>query len=183
MADVDPTTLTPEQATAELARLTEQFRGTPPSASPATPAEAQARLDALTRNKDWGEKYLSGNIEARREFASLTEMAAQAEYRLDNVLAGKVEPELMELTSSEHPLSTRNLSSAVESLREFGLSDDVIRQAVTGRPVSAEERRAVEQFRAMRLSNGDWAKKLLAGDHDARRELTLMSIVLSSEVA
>jgi len=161
--------------------MAEAYHGTPPS-DPKTPAEARARLDALTKNQEWGTKYLSGDVEARREFVSLTEMAAQAEHRLDNVLAGKAEPQLIELTSSEHPLSTRNLASAVEGLRESGLSDDVIRQAIAGRPVSAEERRAVEQFRAMRLSNGDWAKKLLAGDHDAGRELTLMSIVLSSEV-
>jgi hypothetical protein len=53
---------------------------------------------------------------------------------------------------------------------------------ITDKPVSAEVRRQVEQFRAKRLGDEEWCQKLLGGNHEARRELALMSYLLNAEV-
>src|SRR5262249_50085004 len=173
--------MTPEQATAELSRLTQEFNGPPPSATPSTPAEANARLTALRSDKSFYDKLMHGDTDTRREWDRLTELVSR-DNRLDAAMSPNPEFPLMETMDKDHLLSTRHLHSAVEWLRESGLRDDVIRELFSGRPVSAEEQRAVEQFRAMRFSNSEWVRKLMNGDHDAKRELTLMSIVLSSEV-
>jgi|SRR6185437_128602 len=185
MTDTTDTTntaapLTPEQATAKLAELTAAFHGTPDK--PTTPAEAKARLDALSKDPKWRGDYLAGNGEARREFGSLTEMVARAESRIDEVMNGTGPAPMMEVTTPEHPFTTAELRSAVDGLREIGLGDDVIRQVLEDYEVSPEERRAVENLRRDRMADAEWTKKLLAGDHKAKRELTLMSIVLSSKV-
>jgi hypothetical protein len=174
--------MTPEQATQALTDMGAAFRGAEPSATPTTPAEANARLASLSTNKEWRDKYFGGNVEARREFSTLTEMAAAADDRIDSVMAGNTEAPLMELTTDEHPLTTRDLASAVEGLRESGLTDEIIRELFSGRKVSAEEQRLVEQFKVKRTSDAAWRQRLLSGDHEANRELTLMSMILSSEV-
>jgi predicted transcriptional regulator len=181
MTDIPIESMTPAQAGEALAKMAEAYHGTPPT-DPKTPTEAQARLDALTKNKDWGDKLTAGDVTTRREFTSLTEMAAKAEHRLDNVLAGKVEPELMELTSAEHPLSTRNLASVVESFREMGLSDGTIKQAIEGGTVSKEEHGQAKQAMALLMSDAEWSKRLLSGDWSAKRDLQLLSIILNSQV-
>ena len=60
-----PTDLTPDQATATLAQM--RLDAHPPAPiSPTTPAEARARLNALTSNKEWGARLLAGRIEEGR---------------------------------------------------------------------------------------------------------------------
>jgi hypothetical protein len=182
MTDTDISALTPEQATAELARLTAEFKGLGPPATATTPAEAQARMDALTQNQEWRDKLFAGDVATRSEFDTLTKLQADAADRVANVMAGKTEPPVMEMTTPEHPLSTHDLASSVETLREAGIGDEAIRQALNGDPVSAEERRQVEHFKTARFGDEEWRRALLSGDHEARRELALMSIVLGAEV-
>jgi len=47
----------------------------------------------------------------------------------------------------------------------------------------AEIRQRCEQLKARKFGDAEWTKRLLAGDHEAKRELTLISAVLSAEVA
>jgi hypothetical protein len=117
----DVTALTPEQAGAELARLTTEFKGSSPPASPTTPAKAKAKMHANAQNAEWRDKFLAGDVAARKEFDALTKMQADADDRVENVLSGKTESQFMEITTPEHPLSTRDLASAVETLREMGI--------------------------------------------------------------
>ncbi len=182
MPDDDVSNLTPEQATAKLNEMTAAYRGAPPSANPTTPQEAKLKLESLTQSQEWREQLLSGNVEARRLFTSLTEMASQATDRLDNVLADKATPQPFEVTTPEQPLSTRDLQSGIDGLRERGLDDDVIREIMGDRVASKAEHNEVREFRRKRMGDAEWRKRLLAGDHEAMRELTLMSAVLSTPV-
>ncbi len=91
--------------------------------------------------------------EARRLFTSLTEMAASATDRLDNVLAGKAEPQQFEITRRVHPLSTRDLQSGVEDLRERGIDDDVIREIMSDRVASKAEHDEVKEFQRKRIGD------------------------------
>jgi hypothetical protein len=173
--------MTAVQAPAKLAELTAAFHGTS-GATPTTPAEAKARLAALSKDPKWRGDYLAGNVEARQEFGSLTEMAAQAESRLDDVLAGRGEATMMEVTTPEHPLTTRELAAAVASLREDGLSDATIRQVINGEPVSREEQRIAEQAIARLMGDKEWTAKLMAGGVAERRDFQLLCIIKNSPV-
>src|SRR5262249_1369323 len=182
MSDPDAFSLTPEQATQALADRAAEFRGPPPSANPTTPAEATARLDALRGDRDFYDKLMSGNADTRREFDRLNELASR-DNRLDAAMSENPEFPMMETTDAEHPLTTRELASVVESFREAGLANDVIKDVLEGKPVSAEERQAVQRFKNMRFGDSDWVRKLQACDHEAKREHLLMSSVLWRDVA
>src|SRR5262245_38855518 len=55
--------MTPKEAGAAL----EQMKAAKP-VSPATAADARKRLDALSRDATWGQKYIAGDPAARAEF-------------------------------------------------------------------------------------------------------------------
>ena len=74
----DVSTMTPAEASGALAQM--QADAHPPAPlSPTTAAEATARLQTLTSNKEWGARLLAGHIEERQEWQRLTELAAGAD--------------------------------------------------------------------------------------------------------
>lgn len=146
-------------------------------APPATPAEAAARLDGLMADPKWASKMLSGNGPEVRELHDLVAKKSSGD-KIDQIIAGTVEPPIFE-TLHEGQLSTRNVMTSVADLREIGLTDAVIRQAIEGKPVPRAEYAAVKRLHADRLANAEWTAKLLKGGAVERRELTLMQIVLA----
>ncbi len=175
--------LTPEQATAKLAELEAAYRGAPPIAEPRTPAEARLRLETLSQSKEWADQLLAGNAEARRTFASLTELASQASDRLDGVLNGTAEPQPFEVTTPDNPLSTRDLTSAVEGLRDLGIDDELAAGFAKGEKVSPELYREVEKWKARHMSNADWVKRYMANDKEAVWEMTIANMLLAAGIA
>ena len=148
-----------------------------PAATPATPAEAGAKLDALSKNQDWASKVLTGSGPHVREFNDLIAKKSGSD-KLDQILNGTIEPPILE-TVMPGELSTRNVMTSVADLREIGLEDAAIRQVVEGKPVSKTEFDAVKRLHADRLGNPEWTAKLLKGGASERRELTLMQVVLA----
>jgi hypothetical protein len=180
--------LNPDQATAELARITVEFNAAPaPAVDPLpTPAdrtkaaEARLRLEALKADPETGRKYLSGDVATRQQIDELTAaIVAGGGGEADLALLG-VHPDGH--IDSGTGASLRDQIAAVAPLREQGIPGDVIRQVLTDAPVSRFEYTAVEQLRRERLNTPEWSAKLMAGDFQTQREATLMSIVLSSRV-
>jgi hypothetical protein len=163
-------------------KMVEPISGTsPPAVEPNAAATASAELSALMAKEGWSERFFAGHVEERRAFADLTAVIAAG----DDVKAA------MEGSTAEHPIvetvwdggsPRRVLADAAETMRGSGCSDLVIEQALRGDPVTAQEREAVRRYEAMRHSDKEWVKRLLAGDADARREQLLMSVVMASEV-
>ena len=147
-----------------------------PGATPATPAEASARLDTLAKNSDWASGVLTGSGPHVREFQELVAKKSGGD-KLDQILTGTIEPPLFE-TVMPGELSTRNVMTSVADLREIGLEDATIRQVVEGKPVSRAEHDAVKALKADRLSDKEWRAKFLAGDRAAVRDMALMNIVI-----
>lgn len=73
--------------------------------------------------------------------------------------------------------------SAVATLRHDGMPDDVLRDLLTNRPVSAAERDAAERLMRRRQADPEWVKRLMQNDYDVKREFTLVSAILAAEVA
>lgn len=176
---MDIATLSPAEATAKLAEMT-AAASPPPPLAPTTATDARRRLDALSGDKAWGKLFLSGDMTARREFADLSAMVAAGDDVAD-AIDGKAPPPQFETTfGGEQP--RRVVNEVIADMREAGLSDAAIGEAIRGDPISKQEVEQVRQMQRMRLGDPDWCKRLLAGDYAARREHILMSIVLTAPI-
>ncbi|MEH2570258.1 hypothetical protein [Bradyrhizobium sp. AZCC 2289] len=148
-----------------------------PPAPPTTPAEAATRLDQLQADAGWRDKFLSGNGAHVAEFHSLTELVAKGDH-IDAALAGLRLGDGM-FQSSDH---LTNIGVA-ESLRDIGIRDEIIRDVLAGtHQVTKAEYRATEIWKADRMADSEWTKKYLAGDREAKRQMTLADIIISGGI-
>jgi hypothetical protein len=144
--------------------------------APKTPADASARLATLQADKTFTDRLLAGGIAERKEWDSLLSLASSG----DKVDAAVSMPG--GVANSVPDSELRQLASTAADLRELGLPDEVVRQALSGAPVSAEEYRAVRQWRDERTSDGEWSKKFLAGDALAKKQMTIANIIISGGI-
>jgi hypothetical protein len=63
-----------------------------PAAPPATATEASARLTALSGDKAWSGKLLSGDLSATKEFNDLTTMVAEGGDGVAVAMSGVLPP-------------------------------------------------------------------------------------------
>jgi hypothetical protein len=141
---------------------------------PGTPTEAATRLAERRADRSWGEKLISQDASTVAEFHALAKKASEGNDLDLMILAAPDMPDL----NIDGTLSPKKIAGEIGSLRESGLSDDVIKELLTGRTSTVAEVDAVKRFKAMRHSSKEWVDRYLAGDHDARRESMLMSMVL-----
>jgi hypothetical protein len=149
-----------------------------PAHSSAEIVQAAQQLEALKADAEWGAKVTSGDTQAVKEFKRLTAIVADASPA-DLAMAGVV-------PSGHHDVETgvglRETISAVADMRALGMGEDIIRQSLEMPPVSREEYRMADLRRRELLSNGEWVKKLQAGDLATKREQRLLSIILASSI-
>lgn len=188
------TVMTPQAAIADgsaeaagqaLDAMAAKFRGPPPSATPADTAGAQARLDALVKDANWAKSYWEGNPAARREFSELTQKIANGNPTADALNAkpdAKPDGPAMEYTVGGE-LSSRNRADAVAGLRQLGLDDATVTQALDGAPVSAQELAMAKMMKAAKLSDAAWTDRWLKGGLLERSEMTKINVILSSVAA
>jgi hypothetical protein len=146
---------------------------TPPA--PTTPEGAQARLSELiTANKEFGAKLLSGDSSARAEFNSLA----------TTIAGGGTAPTAEELAArAERVNSDRFTQEFIRGVREqVDVRDAVLSQVIGGEKVTKAEFDAAKAWQARHLADNAWTKRLLDGDADAKRELFLCSVILSSGI-
>jgi hypothetical protein len=177
--------MTPEQAGAEFSRMVEASRGPAPlptTEPPKNAAEARSRLDLLAADASFRNKLTAGDADSIKTFDTLTTLIAQDADPISLALAGII-PAGMETLSAERPTTIRFMAAGAAALREQGLSEDCVREALVGSKNSPEIYRAAQNRQRERFADKDWAAKLLAGDFAANREAVLLSIVLSGEVA
>jgi hypothetical protein len=174
----DVATLTPEQATAELARLTDQFRGSAPAANPTTPAEAQARLNHLTSNREFAERFAKGDVKARREFDRLTQQIASGEQPLSFAI------ETVDAVSNPGALPKAHVEGFYDVFRDFDLPPEAeahmraIDSGSTDRP-TAGDREAYQRALDRLMKNDEFRSSLLAGDHTAKETLGALCRVIA----
>jgi hypothetical protein len=175
----------PESATKALDALAAKFRGPAPSATPTDSIGAQARLDALVKDPTWAKSYWEGNPAARREFSELTQKIANGNPTADALNAkpdAKPDAFTMEVTVGGE-LSSRNRADAVAGLRQLGLDDATVTQALDGAPVNAQEVAMAKMMKAAKLSDAAWTDRWLKGGLLERSEMTKINVILSSVAA
>ena len=145
---------------------------TDPVVAPMTAPEAQALLSQRSADVSWGQKYLAQDAATVKEFNDLTGLVASADTTAEALTGKFTSP----TTADSHVLG------GVEQLRQVGLTDDVIKSVIDGTPVSKQEHDAVSRLMKSKMADQLWTEKLLKGDATIKKEFTLMSIVLASEI-
>jgi hypothetical protein len=173
--------MTPDQATAALAAMDRAIHP-PPSVVPQDAQDARATLDLLSRDASFARELFSGSIEARKRFDELVAKSAAGDD-VGDAVAGIVEPvtPLMEVTANGE-LPRRHVEGAIAGLRDAGLNDASIEQAVNLPPISRAEFMAAQAFKARLHGTQEWRSKLLSGDYEASRQHNLLCVLLSSPI-
>ena len=76
----------------------------------------------------------------------------------------------------------REMAGLTEFLRDTGITDDVIRQTLSGHEVTQAEYDATKRWHDQHMRDQEFTKKWLAGDPEAARRMTLAHIILSGPV-
>jgi hypothetical protein len=178
---IDAWSLTPEQATAELARMDRETRPAP-TITPIDSQDAKVTLDVLSRNPGWADSLLKGDVATRKQFDELVAKAA-GEDNVGDAIAGIVEPAtaLFETTANGE-LPRRHVEGAIAGLRDSGLDDASIEQAVTLPPISRSEFMQAQALKTKLHGTAEWRGKLLSGDYEATRQHNLLAVLLSSPI-
>ena len=148
----------------------------PPAPPAPTPDQAVAKLAELQNDKNWTGKFLSGNGPEVAEFRSLTEIAIKSGDRIDKAIAGVLDD--APIQQSGHMMNI----AAAEMFRDLGIRDEVIREALMGKPVTQAEYDAVARLKAERMRDHAWVKEYMAGNGQHKRDAMLMDIVLTSPI-
>lgn len=157
--------------------MTEQLQQQPVTpAPPTTPAEATTRLDQLTGDAGWRDKFLAGNGSHVAEFHSLTAMIAGGD-NFDKAIAGV--PLDGPLQPSQH-LTNMGVAS---TLKEIGIRPEIIKDVIAGtHKVTRAEYEATERWKADRMRDKEWVQRYMTNDGDAREKMTLANIILSGGI-
>jgi hypothetical protein len=165
---------TPTTAAAADLGMTPTTQSTAPTtpAAPLTPttaAEARVQLNALVANKAWGQKYLNGDVEARRQFDELTTKIA-ADDPLESVMAG-VQPNTIDVDETGGARARFvDQIAAVADLRERGIPDQAIRDLLSDLRPTREQHEMAKRFNARNFNNPEWVQRLLDGDPRANQD-------------
>jgi hypothetical protein len=147
----------------------------PPPAAPTNAVEARTQLDARLADKEWGERLTGGDVNANREFCDLTAMAARDD---SSTVAAAMSGNIGDMPDS----SVKLMANTADMLREIGVSEGVIEQTLRGDAVSAQEFKLVEAHKARLMKDPVFLKNYLGGDPEARQQMVLCNIVLTSEI-
>jgi hypothetical protein len=149
----------------------------PPPAPPTTPAEASTRLNQVRSGADpkWNEAFLAGNPARVQEFHDWHELAAKGDD-IDRAMAGMYQEGS---NTSDHILQM----GAAGMLQEMGIRPEIVRDVITSKhTVTQAEYDATKLFKADRMTDPEFVKRYLAGDHEAKRKMMLADIILTGGI-
>lgn len=145
---------------------------------PATAMEARTTLDARIADKDFGARVLAGDADAKRE---LDVLHAKIHAGGDDVVEAALSGALGDMPSSD----MRAMAGTAELFRELGIRDEVTREFLSGKGVTAHEYELVENWKKIAMGDrkpGGFVERYLAGDTEAMNKMTLANSVLVNGV-
>jgi hypothetical protein len=139
----------------------------PPTETSAARAHATAEIARLKADPAFAQRLLRGEGDALNMVAQLS----RAINTPTAVIVGG-EPNPAEI------------QQRLDSWTAFAdLSPEVTEQLENGQPVSQAEYKMAQQTKARLMSDKQWCAKYLDGDRQARQQMSLISIILSSQIA
>jgi hypothetical protein len=178
---VDPWSMTSAEAAAALGAMDAAIHP-PPPLIPQDAQDAKATLEHLSRDKSWADSLFNGNVATRKQFDELVAKAAGGDD-VGDAVAGIVETAVpLFETTANGELPRRHVEGTIAGLRDAGLNDAAIEQAVNLPPISRSEHAAAVAFQAKCHGTAEWRSKLLSGDYEATRQHNLLCVLLSSPI-
>jgi hypothetical protein len=163
-----------------LADKTAAFRGSLDKGTPATPAQARARLSSLISDKEWSRRYANGDVLAKKEFADLNALVAYGDSVADAV-SGAAEPVPFEVVAPGE-LSTQNTMQAVADLRTHGMPDKAISEILNGAKFTPEQVTAAARWKEQALRDPGFCNLFMASDPQARNQMTVADAIIAAGV-
>ena len=172
--------MSPAEAGAALQKMQDALHP-PPNPNPTDATGARQLLSKLTADPSWAALLTRGDPQTRKQFDNLVAMSAGGDDAADAAVGITEESPLMEVISGGR-LSRRDTRTAVEHFQEIGIGNNAILQAMHGTRVTPQEHAAAKALLNARTNDAAWRNALFAGGYAERRELTLLNIVLASEI-
>jgi hypothetical protein len=148
-------------------------------APPANSTEARAALNLKIADPAWGERFLNGDVAARREYDDLVgKVATGGDDVVASVMNGTV-------PTSDHvaaPTDIREMSVAVDMFRDMGIKEEITANFLRGEQVSPAEYKAVANWKRSAMNDPTFTKAYLSGDQEAGRKMTIANTVLVNGV-
>jgi hypothetical protein len=170
--------LSPEAATAKLAELTAAYKGTAPE-TPTNAGEAKARLQTLSHDAKWYQRFITGNPTARAEFTKLTEMVANSDESPSDYI------ETVDSVTDPHALPRTAYNGLIDALRDGGLPADAetyMRELDAGlredRPTQGDGA-ACKQTIDRLLKDAGFRQKYLSGDIAAVNNINALNRIIA----
>ena len=138
-----------------------------------TPAEATAKLDQLKADPAWRDGFLSGGAPQGREYAELSELAAQGD-KVAAAMAGIEFPGPFQ--DSDH----LQMMNTAELLRSMGFPPTAIRETLSGKEATQADVDLANAWKAQNLKSKEFVTRLMSGEPDAARQLMVANIILNS---
>lgn len=157
VAPATPAPAAPSAAAADLTLL--------PPAEAAVAARQQ--INALKSDGDFIKAYLSNDVNAVAKLRGLHEIERNAATGVQ--------------FGAQTQQEQRN--QGADYLAEKGLPPEAIQHYREGKPVSADEYRMAYAKKQSLFDDPNWRTKYFNNDHEARMQLSLLQVILSSRVA
>jgi hypothetical protein len=127
-----------------------------------SPEAATSKKNELFANQEWRNKYYNGDATARSEMDAIVRALTPAQPA---------------------PADPSSREQFIDWIRNYAeISEEVAEQIRSDRPVSAHEHRLAQQRKETMMRDKEWCKLYLDNDRDARTEMALVNIILSSRV-
>ncbi len=131
--------------------------------------KARLELEGLKQDSTWVAKHLAGSEETKQQVLRLAE-------EMTRLPEGSL--------ISGNPTLDQQRNHMADYFAEFGpgLSAGVIEEVRQGTPNPAGIYQEAMTLKRSLLADPAWVQKYMAGDHDARRKLTLINIIEANGV-
>ena len=157
---------------------TEQQQQQSPAAPPAANAtDAQMKIDVLTQDRAWTDRFLSGEHAAVNEFQALAGMVVDG-GSAEDVVASVMDGKAPEFGNS----AQRQMAVTVEHFRELGIADGVTKEFLSGHQYTPQEFQAVAGLKRQLMSDATFVKDYLGGSVEANRKMTTINAILTNGV-
>jgi hypothetical protein len=174
-----PEELTASEASERLARMSLDYRmaENAKALEKMTPAQkSAAKLEALSSDPAWRQRFENGDATARKEWTTLVESAAQ-KNTVDDIVAGKAVFHDGEVTL-DGKLSDRNLAKSVDWLREQGVPDKGIGVILKDEQFSASDVQWARDEKARLMRSPEFTAAYLKGEPAEVRRMTAVNAIL-----
>ena len=146
-----------------------------PPTAPDSPAAAAKLLAERRSDRAWAEKLLSQDADTVKEFHDLAKKAVEGNDLDMMILAA---PDLPDLTI-EGKLSPKKIAGEIPAMRAAGIPDEAIRELLSGRKASAEEKAAATTLKAQLHGSPSWVEAFLRGEPENVKQSRLLSMILT----